>query len=37
VVWDGRNDAGEPVASGVYYYQLDIGPIAQYRQLLFLK
>ena len=37
VVWDGRNDAGESVASGVYYCQLDIGPIAQYRKLLFLK
>lgn len=37
VVWDGRSDAGERVASGVYYYQLDIGPIAQYRKLLFLK
>ncbi|MGY8822982.1 MAG: immune inhibitor A domain-containing protein [Candidatus Latescibacterota bacterium] len=37
VVWDGRNDAGDSAASGVYYYQLDIGPIAQYRKLLFLK
>jgi len=37
VVWDGRNDAGAAAASGVYYYQLDIGPIAQYRKLLFLK
>jgi hypothetical protein len=22
--WDGRNDAGEQVASGVYFYQLDV-------------
>ncbi|RMI03620.1 MAG: T9SS C-terminal target domain-containing protein [Calditrichaeota bacterium] len=25
VVWDGRNDAGEPVASGVYLYRLEAG------------
>ncbi len=37
VSWDGRNDAGQVVASGVYYYELDIGPITQYRKLLFLK
>lgn len=37
VRWDGRNDVGQPVASGVYYYMLDIGPITQYRKLLFLK
>jgi len=37
VRWDGRNEAGQPVSSGVYYYMLDIGPITQYRKLLFLK
>lgn len=37
VQWDGHNDAGQSVASGVYYYTLDIGPITQYRKLLFLK
>ena len=37
VMWDGRNDGGQRVASGVYYYQLDVGPIAQYKKLLFLK
>ena len=34
VRWDGRNEAGQPVSSGVYYYMLDIGPITQYRKLL---
>ena len=37
VRWDGLNEAGQPVASGVYYYMLDIGPITQYNKLLFLK
>ena len=35
--WDGRNEQGERVASGVYYYQLQIGPIVQLNKLLFLK
>ena len=35
--WDGRNERGERVASGVYYYQLHIGPIVQLNKLLFLK
>ena len=35
--WDGRNERGERVASGVYYYQLQIGPIVQLNKLLFLK
>jgi hypothetical protein len=25
VIWNGQNDAGAPVASGVYFYQLEIG------------
>ncbi len=25
VVWDGRNDLGQPVASGSYFYQLKVG------------
>jgi hypothetical protein len=28
-VWDGRNDAGAPVASGVYFYQLVANEITQ--------
>ena len=35
--WDGRNQQGERVASGTYYYQLKIGPIVQLNKLLFLK
>ena len=36
-VWDGRNEQGRRVASGVYYYQLQVGPIVEFRRLLFLK
>ena len=35
--WDGRNERGKRVASGVYYYQLQIGPIVRLNKLLFLK
>lgn len=35
--WDGRNERGERVASGIYYYQLQVGPIVQLNKLLFLK
>ena len=35
--WDGRNQHGGRVASGIYYCQLQVGPIAQLNKLLFLK
>lgn len=35
--WDGRDDTGRRVASGVYYYELRVGPIVDRRQLLLLK
>jgi flagellar hook assembly protein FlgD len=31
--WDGRNSDGEPVASGVYYVELDTGTSRQIRRL----
>lgn len=31
--WDGRNEAGEPVASGVYVYELQAGPTRQARRM----
>ena len=37
VTWDGRDEQGGRVASGVYYYQLLVGPISERRRLLFLK
>ena len=35
--WDGRNDLGETVASGVYFYTLTAGDFAATRKMLILK
>lgn len=35
--WDGGNDAGQQVASGVYIYRLQAGPLSLERQLIHLK
>ena len=35
--WDGRNDLGEPVASGVYFYQLTTSSFQQTRRMLIVK
>ena len=35
--WDGRNDRGKPVASGVYFYQLTTGDFSETRQMVILK
>ena len=37
VYWDGRNDLGEPVASGVYFYTLTAGDFTATRKLLIRK
>ena len=35
--WDGRNDVGESVASGIYFYTLTAGDFAATRKLLIRK
>ena len=35
--WDGRNDVGEQVASGVYFYTLTAGDFSATRRMLILK
>ena len=35
--WDGRNEGGEPVASGVYFYTLTIGDFTATRKMLIRK
>jgi hypothetical protein len=37
VTWDGRDDAGRVVASGVYLYRLSAGPFSQSRKLTLLR
>ena len=37
VYWDGRNQLGEPVASGLYFYTLTAGEFSATRRMLILK
>ena len=37
VYWDGKNEVGEPVASGVYFYTLTAGDFTATRKLLIRK
>ena len=35
--WDGKNDVGEPVASGIYFYTLTAGELTATRKMLIRK
>ena len=37
VYWDGRNESGEPVSSGVYFYTLNTDTYAQTRRMVIVK
>ena len=37
VYWDGRNEFGEPVASGIYFYTLTTGDFSATRRMVILK
>ncbi len=36
-VWDGRNDLGNPVSSGIYFYRLKAGNYREVRRMLLMK
>jgi NAD-dependent SIR2 family protein deacetylase len=37
VVWDGRDDAGVSVSSGVYFYRLEAGSFSTTRKMVVMK
>lgn len=37
VVWDGRNNAGQQVGTGIYFYQIRAGEFTQNRKMILLK
>lgn len=37
IIWNGKNDQGENVGTGVYIYQLRTDDLVEYRKMLFLK
>ena len=37
IYWDGRNENGEPVTSGVYFYTLNTDTYTQTRRMLIVK
>jgi hypothetical protein len=37
VVWNGRNEAGQVVAAGMYFYRLDAGEYSETRRMTLIK
>ena len=37
VVWDGRDNLGKPVSSGIYFYKLEIGDFQKVRKMILMK
>ena len=37
VFWNGKNDSGKDVASGIYFYQLTAGNLSEIKRLVLLK
>jgi len=37
VTWDGKNDSGREVSSGVYFYKLKVGDLSQSKKLVLIR
>jgi flagellar hook assembly protein FlgD len=37
VVWDGRNDAGNPLPSGIYFYRLETSKFTSIKKMVMMK
>ncbi len=37
LVWDGKNESGRQVVSGIYFYQIEMGPVQGTRRMLLLR
>ena len=35
--WDGKNSIGEPVSTGIYFYQLNAGSLSVLKKMVILK
>jgi len=37
LVWDGKDDSGRPLPSGIYYYRMSSGDFIETRKMLMMK